>query len=87
MINNRKNHFKVGKYIIRYFKVYDNTLYQFKIINYTTHVFQTEMFQEESQWPFISYIIQYAFVLIMLLTNCFADEAPSYSEYLPVEVS
>ncbi|XP_068898236.1 multidrug resistance-associated protein 1 isoform X1 [Tenebrio molitor] len=35
----------------------------------------------ESYYSYISYLIYYPFILIMLFLNCFADRAPRHSEY------
>jgi ATP-binding cassette subfamily C (CFTR/MRP) protein 1 len=40
----------------------------------------------ESYYSYISYLIYYPFILIMLFLNCFADRAPRHSEYPKLQV-
>lgn len=42
---------------------------------------------EEVQYPFISYMIFFPLIVLMVLLNCFVDQPPNYSPYPESEVS
>lgn len=57
-----------------------------------TPQFRSEILEANRQTPepfyfYISYLIYYPFIILMLLLNCFVDKPPTFSEYPRTAVS
>ncbi|XP_049823779.1 multidrug resistance-associated protein 1 isoform X4 [Aethina tumida] len=54
-------------------------------VQFRTEIRQAQVQVPEPYYDYVSYLIYYPLVLIMLLLNCFADKSPKHTQYAKVE--